>query len=659
VAELDIPGNGKSGAVATDNAALSSIIAKAVKVRNVSVPIADRGDRSRRALADPTIARRLGMVEAKASDPNGYERVIGKSDLLSINFLARGLRSADAVCRIKLPMEGGHAYGTGFLIGPRLLMTNNHVLASAAEAAQSEAEFGYDHDLDGVLRDPVRFNLDPHELFFTSSELDVTLVSLAPLAENGAPLDRYGWLPLIPVTGKVVDGEWVTIIQHPNGQPKQIAIHASQIIKLDPKAFDPDLLSRFIHYSTDTEPGSSGSPVFNDQWQVVALHHKAVPAPFAKGQSPSDEPQWLANEGVRVSAIFNLLERHRFDDAGARAALDRIGRGMGFAPLAEPTVSTATAAPTEQYGPYSAARWKDEALGYDPDFLSQPIPLAPIVAKLAKKKGVVAPLLDGKGNELRYFHYSAVMSATRRFPLITAVNIDGGKLIKIERKDSWRLDGRIDAKYQADDEFYVKSKAEEKVYFSRGHQVRLLDPCWSDATDPAKKEADARRGMEDTFHFTNAAPQVQAYNDQDWGNLEDYILDKAQISERRLTVFTGPIFRDTDPIYGTGRPGGPWQIPLSFWKIAVLQKTATKIAVAAFIVGQTEYVQALYEAKVFSGLKPYTIDEMRSRKIQTTVAEVEKLTGLDFSKLRKFDAHGSLESTRRTRWFNRLDDVLI
>lgn len=656
--DLSMPESVKGGVVATDDAGLSTQIEKAVESRGATVPLADRSDRNRRARADPTFARRLGMIEAPQSDPNGFERVIGESDLLSINFLDRGRRSADAVCRIKLPMEGGHAYGTGFLIGPRLLMTNNHVLASAAEAAQCEAEFGYDHDIDGVLRAPVCFNLDPHELFFTSSELDVTIVSVAPLADNGAPLDRYGWLPLIPVTGKVVDGEWVTIIQHPQGQPKQIAIHASQIIKLDPGVFDPELLIRFIHYSTDTEPGSSGSPVFNDQWQVVALHHKAVPAPLKKGQSLIDAPEWLANEGVRISAIFNVLERYRFEDPNARAALDRIGRGMGFAPLAEPTVPASVAAPTEQFSPYAASRWND-AKGYDADFLSTPIPFAPIYAKLAKKKGVIAPLLDGKNTELKYFHYSSAMSAQRRFPLITAVNIDGRKLVRVERKDSWRIDGRMDAKYQADDEFYVKSKAEEKVYFSRGHQVRLLDPCWSDATDAAKAEADARRGMEDTFHFTNAAPQVQAYNDQDWGNLEDYILDKAQTSERRLTVFTGPIFRENDPIYGKDRTGGPWQIPLSFWKIAVLPKTATKIAAAAFIVGQTEYVQALYEAKVFSGLKPYTIDEMRSRKIQTTITAVEGLTGLDFGKLKSFDAHGSLESTRRTRWFNRLDDVLI
>ncbi|MGK6320881.1 DNA/RNA non-specific endonuclease [Sphingomonas sp. DT-204] len=638
--------------IATDDPSLSVCIAEAVANRKAMVPPAARQERAERARADTAFPLRVGLIESPRSDPNGFERLIGESDLLSINFLDRGRRAADAVCRVKLPMEGGHAYGTGFLVGPRLLLTNNHVLASAAEAAQAEAELGYDHDLDGVVRDPVQFNLDPRQLFFTSSELDITLVAVVPIAQNGVPLDRYGWLPLLPLSGKGIDGEWVTIIQHPNGQPKQIAIHASQIIKVDPAAVDVDV-TRFIHYSTDTEPGSSGAPVFNDQWQVVAIHHKAVPAP----DSPPDDPHWLANEGVRISAIFNLLERNRFEDDDARRALDRLGRAMGFPPIAQPA-ATAAEPSEKQFAPFKDSRWQAAGLGYDPDFLSEPIPLDPIYAALAAR-GEVAPLLDGSGHELRYFHFSSVMSAERRFPILTAVNIDGLKLVRIERKDSWRPDGRIDARYQSDDEFYVKSRADENVYFSRGHMVRLLDPCWSDATDPAKREADARRGMEDTFHFTNAAPQVQTYNDQDWGNLEDYVLDKAQTSERRLSVFTGPIYRDNDPVYGRERKGGPWRIPLSFWKIAVLQKSSGTIAAAAFIIGQTEYVRALYEAKVFSGLRPYTIDEMRSRKIQTTIAAVEEVTGLDFGDLKTFDAHGSLESTRRTRWFDRLDDIVI
>jgi endonuclease G len=649
----------KAEPVIADDPTLTSQLAKAFGTRQATVPPDARAARRKRANDDSCLTFRLGLIESRQADPNGYERVIGESDLLSINFLDRGRRSADAVCRVKLPMGGGMAYGTGFLVGPRLLLTNNHVIASAAEAAQCEAEFGYEHDLDGVVKDPASFNLDPFQLFFTSPEVDFTLVAVAQLSSNGVPLDRFGWLPLIPLSGKTVDGEWVTAIQHPNGQPKQITIRASQIVKLDPAKVDVDL-TRFIHYSTDTEPGSSGSPVLNDQWQVVALHHKAVPAPDAPGIAPGAAPEWLANEGVRVSAIYNLLERNRFEDPNAGAALDRLGRAMGFAPMAEARALAGDDGPPEQSAPFKATRWDGPGFGYDPDFLSEQLPLEPIYAALAAA-GIAAPLLDGSGHELRYFHYSSVVHAERRFPLITAVNIDGLKLQPVDRENKWRPDARIDRKYQSDDEFYSSStkKAAEKVYFSRGHMVRLLDPCWSDTHDAASKAADSKRGMQDTFHFTNAAPQVQAYNDVDWGNLEDYILDRAQISEKRLTVFTGPIYRDNDPLYGLERKGGPWRVPLSFWKIAVLQKTANTIAAAAFINGQTDYVKALYEAKIFSGLKPYSLDEIRSRKIQTTVAAVEEATGLDFGDLRKFDAHGSLESTRQTRWFNTPQDILI
>ncbi len=656
MADKDGSGSERSDIVVVCNPVLEAAITQALEERQATVPPEQRAERSARAMDDAAFALRKKFAESRKSDPNGYERIIGASDLLSINFLDRGRRAADAVCRIKLPGDGGEAYGTGFLIGPRLLITNNHVLSSATEATQAQAEFNYEHDIDGVLRRTVQYNLDPGQLFYTSSELDITLVAVAPMSNSGVPVERYGWLPLLPLSGKSVDGEWISIIQHPNGATKQIAIHASQIIKLDPNKI-PGITENFIHYTTDTEPGSSGSPVLNDQWQVVALHHKAVPAPSQHGDG--GEIRWLANEGVRVSAIFNHLESKRFENDHARAALDRLSRAMGFAPISVQVLQDGVRAAdsgemaTEQFSPFKIDHWRTDGLGYDPNFLSIGLPLDPVYARL-KNENAVAPLLDGSGHELKYWHFSSLVHKQRRFPLMTAVNIDGNRLIHPgKRKDTWRQDARLDPKYQPDDEFYVRTRAQEKVFFSRGHLVRLLDPCWG-AT-----QAESKRGMEDSFHFTNAAPQHQAYNDLDWGNLEDYVLDKAQGSEKRLTVFTGPIFRDSDPLYGRKRKGGPWQIPLSFWKIAVLQKNDDHIAAAAFIIGQTEYVRALYEARVFSGLKPYTIDELRSRKIQTTITAVEDATGLDFSALHPFDSHGSLESTRQTRWFDRLDDILI
>src|SRR6185369_6792500 len=81
-------------------------------------------------------------------------------------------------------------------------------------------------------------------------------------------LGALGWVPLIGGTGKAAEGEWLNIVQHPNGERKQISIRENQLLK---RADD------VLWYSTDTQPGSSGAPVFNNNWLMVALHHMGVP----------------------------------------------------------------------------------------------------------------------------------------------------------------------------------------------------------------------------------------------------------------------------------------------------------------------------------------------------------------------------------------------
>ncbi|MBB4232176.1 DNA/RNA non-specific endonuclease [Rhizobium mongolense] len=595
------------------------------------------------------LAIRRDLLEPRQADPTGFERIIGESDLTSINYLERGKRAAAAVCRIRVPSPGGEWYGTGFLVGPRLLMTNAHVLGNEIEAGQAEAEFGYEHDVDGVLGSPIQYNLMPHEIFFSDPQADVTFVSVAPVSDKGIPLERFGWLSLLPLSGKAVEGEWVTIIQHPGGGPKQISIRANQIVNLDVSALK---LDSFIHYLTDTEPGSSGSPVLNDQWQVVALHHKAVAAP-ADPAKPTAPVKWIGNEGVRISAIFKLLERHRLDDDDALRVLDRLERALGFTPMVPEIAATPSELLESDGKPYKTTRWTKQNVvyGYDPDFLSETLPLDDIIAPV---KGQAAPLLSGTGVELVYNKFSVVMHADRKFALITAVNINGSALRHPgDRPGSFRRDARIANEYQPDGEFYEKAKGKDKIQFSRGHLVRRFDPAWGESDE------EARDGDADSFHYTNAAPQFQTYNNVDWGNLEDYVLNQTQLTERKVTVFQGPIYRHDDPPYGKKRKGGPWKIPLSFWKIAVVQKTATTVSAAAFIVGQTQYVNALYEAKVFKALAPYRFEELRTRKIQTTIATIEQETGLNFERIRPFDAHDSLESTRRTRWLTSVNDILI
>lgn len=232
------------------------------------------------------------------------KRILGSNDLVPILYLHQALAAARAVARIHIYSADGVrlGYGTGFLASPRLLLTNNHVLGNAADAAKCQAEFHYELGADGNTGPSASFPLDPDSLFLTDEELDYTLVALG----SDPALAAYGRLPLIETPVKPMLGEWVNIIQHPNGEPKQLALRENQVI---------DELEQFLQYRTDTAPGSSGSPVFNDRWEVVALHHSGVPQRDGQNRILTTDGQvwepsmgeqriaWKANEGVRISQI--------------------------------------------------------------------------------------------------------------------------------------------------------------------------------------------------------------------------------------------------------------------------------------------------------------------------------------------------------------------
>ncbi|HZM37701.1 MAG TPA: endonuclease [Acidimicrobiales bacterium] len=240
------------------------------------------------------------------------ERLIGGNDLVSVRFLSGGVTAAATVGRIGLDGATGvpRGFGTGSLVSPRLLLTNHHVLASAEEAATSVVEFGVEEVGLGQRRPGEAFALQPGALFLTDAELDFTLVAVAPLSVGGHRLDAYGYNLLIEQTGKVLVGEPLNIIQHPDGGAKVVALRENSLLTI---------LDDFLQYRADTNPGSSGAPVYNDQWQLVALHHSGVPRKDAEGRwlardgrvwsesMGEDAVDWIANEGVRVSRIVARL----------------------------------------------------------------------------------------------------------------------------------------------------------------------------------------------------------------------------------------------------------------------------------------------------------------------------------------------------------------
>ncbi|MGZ4864912.1 MAG: DNA/RNA non-specific endonuclease [Halobacteriota archaeon] len=583
----------------------------------------------------PTNRRKSFIAE---SDGLALRRIIAESDLVGINYLELGLVASRPVCRIQVidlygQLEG---YGTGFLVGPNLLLTNNHVLENKDKAIKSFAEFDFEEDVSSHRRPTKTFDLRPNELFFTDKDLDFTLVSLAASTGDGTSLYPYGILPLVEETDKVQQGECVSIIQHPEGGLKQCCLRENKVV---------DIFDDWMHYLTDTQPGSSGSPVFNDQWLVVALHHSGVPKvdehgtilrtdgqPYREGIDDPDTVAWVANEGVRISRIYQELEKYSTSDAMAAEALNRL-RSRGAAP----SLKSVTTVPFElsrgatlEVGELEAAHYSS-ADGYDPHFLGAQHTLElPTLASSLQPK--VAKLKDG-GEVLMYHHFSIVMNTERRLAFYTAVNIDGRQLKQIKRADDkWYFDPRLDTQFQAGPELYSKNELDY------GHLVRRLDPCWGSLAVTAG---------EDTFHFTNCSPQYSQLNRHEWLEVEDYVLNTAENAAVCITVFTGPVFRDDDMLYR-----GEYLLPADYWKVVAFVNKSGQLRASAYMRSQKNYLENL---KFFD-------DEYKTWQVPT--AQVETLTGLSFGIPQDADplaqAGASLKSQRRNiRQIRSADDILL
>jgi endonuclease G, mitochondrial len=578
------------------------------------------GDRSRR-VPPQTRENRFRALMDQVGDPvtarTYLERVLGGNDLVGVNYLSIGASRARAVCRVHLKDAAGVTvgFGTGFLIGPGVLMTNHHVISGADEARNSLAEFDYEYDAAGDDKPVAAFRLvvDPEPIAY--QPLDFCLVGVSPRSIDGKrSLDEFGWLTLNPTPGKAIVGEYLTIIQHPGGERKQVCVRENKLLKYDENGST-------LWYQTDTVAGSSGSPVFNQVWDVVALHHSGIPETDAQGHwlavdgkpwDPSmgeNRIQWVANEGVRISTIVEYVRTRKADEVVARPIVSprpspvetkpdengaghdgwattvvndelhmtipvrvavRLGGGTNLVHVLGNTAASDqhAAEPASLPGPVVAVPSGiesvsvdqtnyDERTGYQPDFLGTGELLVPLptVEKASLHHQVVTAGAAPNG-ELKYWTYSVVMNKSRQLAFFSASNVDAERRPKSAGRDGdrWFTDTRIDAKFQLDGDFYGRQREFEvdrsQNPFDRGHLTRRLDAQWGFTAAKAKRNGD------DSFHWTNCSPQHYRFNQGSklWLGLEDYVIDTfADDGGRRASVINGPVF---DAPLSSLDPGG-------------------------------------------------------------------------------------------------------
>jgi len=216
------------------------------------------------------------------------EKIIGENTLRPIAFLQRGLEVARSTAYIGVHSSDERWSGTGFLVTEDLLLTNNHVLPSADLLKNALFRFNYEDDFLGHAQTSYEYSAKPDGSYYTNQELDYTLVQL-----DGKPGQKWGWLPLWP--RNIQRRQRVNIIQHPAGRPKEISFQNN---------FVEYVGGNVVQYVTSTLNGSSGSPVLNDGWEVVALHHAG-----GNITEPSTQRRYFRNEGILIEKILSDLPR--------------------------------------------------------------------------------------------------------------------------------------------------------------------------------------------------------------------------------------------------------------------------------------------------------------------------------------------------------------
>lgn len=496
--------------------------------------------------------------------------------------------------------------GTCWLIDDDVLLTNRHVVEAFASArngrwdfirgleTQVQADFAEEHDRKRTLEHLISQILHVDEQEY----VDAAAVRLRPGTSRALQLEP------LPLSADLEAARYIGVVGYP--------ANVLRTNPLDPfrklfkgifgvKRLSPGLVmegrpdNRVFAHNATTLAGNSGSVVFNvETGEAVGLHFWGEPLKYNLAVKASAVQDTLRRGGVHFHAARHV------GDATWRAGSDDGTRDAGTEARA------------------SASSFSDRN-GYDPQFLGTnglavPLPI------LSPQQMANAVQVSGKA-EIKYRNFSVVLSKPRRLAYFTAVNIDGNEARNPPRRNTFALDPRIDATLQAGEELYRRNP------FDRGHLVRRLDPCWGSQFQQANV---------DSMYFPNIAPQHERLNQKIWNDLEDHILTTVDQKNWKVSVFTGCVFSEHDEVH---RPSGI-RVPMAFWKVVVsLGRPQVRsrgrggdyLQAQAFVMSQEHLVKPKdYEAVFGEGFETY----------QVTVEELERLTGLDFHKLKAADTFG-------------------
>jgi hypothetical protein len=238
----------------------------------------------------------------------------GTGEWVTAAFIDQARLIGRRVARLRVPRySGGNlihpvgAVGTGWLIAPGLLLTNHHVIEARErnEPPASDADFKWQGEKTELWFDYHREGqdyaaMDAVEVVVRNRELDYALLRLA----DSASLVGRQQVALARERPELPRGTRLNIVQCPGGGPLRYAIRNNFFVGLGQHPYQ-------MRYLTDTLNGSSGAPVLDDSWQVVAMHHgyKKVDPALYKEEAGKSELVKYHNEGIVINSILADMPR--------------------------------------------------------------------------------------------------------------------------------------------------------------------------------------------------------------------------------------------------------------------------------------------------------------------------------------------------------------
>ena len=223
------------------------------------------------------------------------EKVFGEDSFVSLLWYQKGLECCRSVAQVTTKSRRG--VGTGFLVRGEdvyepwgvepILVTNAHVISPDPKvkgALRPDDARVFFESISAAEGQEVVCQIE--QILWTSppEEYDTTIARLNGPMSDLAPCELTPYLPLKD------DNQRVYIIGHPAGGHLAFSMQDNLLLDYD---------ERLIHYRTPTEGGSSGSPVFNQEWDLIGLHHKGGILAKLNGQMGTYE----ANEGIWIQAV--------------------------------------------------------------------------------------------------------------------------------------------------------------------------------------------------------------------------------------------------------------------------------------------------------------------------------------------------------------------